>query len=453
MHHIYYNCLLSERSPYALCLNRARAIKTYLINLNLFHTLSHLTMDERYTVQTQIISTRIYLIILSLSLSVIVLYRSQIPIARLMVVRSPSYINYVDLYNKYSQSLSCPCSNINIRHEQFLQIEVRFHQVCESNFVSDHYFTYLDPMTTYEHFGDKRRGKSHLQMIASWCRLAKSSVVDDRTAFYAQQLSTYEVLPPELFDKQIQSLISLFSKSTKSLFVRSLAAIRQMIQGNVLTSGYTTNMLFYALGALPNTRLTTGFAFYPESQACICVFVNNCTEPMIDSYVSGNQSMTFHILPGLLRGCFVDEATLQSTLECYYNQTCLDASHSYFGLNLSNNFTVLDATRSSRFNRTSVIRDILNEMMIEDWKYISSYESFYNTCQALSCSYSYTGKNDLLVIISTIIGLIGGLTTILMVIVPQSTKFVRQHSWRRVFRLSYFRGNTHSCKISLKVIE
>jgi hypothetical protein len=271
------------------------------------------------------------------------------------------------------------------------------------------------------------------------------SVADDRTVFYAQEFTAYEVLPLELFNKQVQLLTSVFSKSTKDIFVRSLDIIRRTTQDNLLASGYSTNLFPYTTGNWSYPTLEIASAFYPSSSyTCICIFSSSCTEPIIVSYIhtiyfdyyyTDNQTVLFQVLPGLLKGCFIQEATLQSTLECFYNQSCLDATYSYFGLMHSANFTALNSTVPSRFNATSIISDLITEMMVEEWTYKSSHSSFYNVCRPLFCSYSFVGKNNLSVIISIAIGLIGGLNTILMLIVPQSIKFLRRCRKRSIFQL------------------
>ncbi|CAF4336025.1 unnamed protein product, partial [Adineta steineri] len=184
---------------------------------------------------------------------------------------------------------------------------------------------------------------------------SQSSILDDRSAFYVEQFTTDEVLSSTVFDKEVQSLTSLFIGSTKNTFVHSLTVIRQMIQDNVLMSGYTTNVFPYALGNTSDLSLHMAYAYYPivSAESCICVFSNNCTDTISGVYIAEGEPMEFPIFSGLLTGCFVDEATLQSTLECYYNQSCLDASHAFFGLDLSNNFTAMKITVSSQFNATS----------------------------------------------------------------------------------------------------
>jgi len=430
----------------------SKAVKRYVLTFNVFHRLFHSSREEENIIRLQIIATRVYLITLISLLFVLVLYTSQVPVIQSIIIDSPLYNEYVDLYNNHSQSLSCPCKNINIPQQQFLQIGVRFHQVCYSDFISELYSLYLSQVINYGNLTIIDTGKANLQMIASWCRLANSSVVDDRAAFYAEEFTTYEVLSRELFDNQVKSLTSLFSESTKDLFVRSLATIQQTTETNILASGYQTNVLVYTTGRLENATLHIGYEYYPASRACICVLLNNCTQPISESRTSDGRYIPVPILTGFLRGCYVHEATLQSTLECYYNQSCLDLTHSYFGLSLPANFTALDSMIPSQFNTTSDIRSIIAHMMVEEWIYTSSHTSFYNACQPLYCSYSYVGKNDLSVTINNIVGLIGGLTTILMVIIPQIVQFVRGYRWHLIIQSTYSDGSIYILNVYIRDI-
>jgi hypothetical protein len=118
-------------------------------------------------------------------------------------------------------------------------------------------------------------------------------------------------------------------------------------------------------------------------------------------------------MPGLLIGCYIDDATLGSTLECYYNQSCLGTIHSQLQLPPSFNTSALDPSSSSQFNTNSSIGSLVAQMMVENWTRASSHVAFYNKCQPSMCIYSYEGKNDLLIIITTVMGLLGGLILVL----------------------------------------
>ena len=43
---------------------------------------------------------------------------------------------YTQLYNKYPQTLSCPCTKISISYETFLHIKHSLHQICGSDFTT-----------------------------------------------------------------------------------------------------------------------------------------------------------------------------------------------------------------------------------------------------------------------------------------------------------------------------
>ncbi|CAF1255155.1 unnamed protein product, partial [Adineta steineri] len=49
---------------------------------------------------------------------------------------------------------------------------------------------------------------------------------------------------------------------------------------------------------------------------------------------------------------------------------------------------------------------------------------YYNECQPSKCSYSYETKNSAIYIITTVIGLVGGLITVLKLIVPRAVRLI-----------------------------
>ncbi|CAF1580352.1 unnamed protein product, partial [Didymodactylos carnosus] len=47
-------------------------------------------------------------------------------------------------------------------------------------------------------------------------------------------------------------------------------------------------------------------------------------------------------------------------------------------------------------------------------------------CAPQECTYTYSGHNNVVYIVTTVIGLIGGLTKVLQVIIPPIVEFVRK---------------------------
>ncbi len=126
--------------------------------------------------------------------------------------------------------------------------------------------------------------------------------------------------------------------------------------------------------------------------------------------------------PGIVVGCYTFEAMLQFNFIYFFNQTCVDWLSRSLNLTQSLNFTALNSSQSSRFQLTSNIEN----MMIEQWTRNISYANYYDQYRPIYCKYSYTQKNDVLYIITTITALIGGLTSVLQMVIPQFIKLIQR---------------------------
>lgn len=80
----------------------------------------------------------------------------------------------------------------------------------------------------------------------------------------------------------------------------------------------------------------------------------------------------------------------------------------------------------SQYNVTTKIEEIINNLMIEQWNSQTSFNSYFKQCSPQTCTYTYSKQADLQYMIATIFGLIGGLTTIFRIFVPNLVKFLRR---------------------------
>jgi hypothetical protein len=125
-----------------------------------------------------------------------------------------------------------------------------------------------------------------------------------------------------------------------------------------------------------------------------------------------------YIVPGFQIGCYPLEALLQSTLECLYDISCIDQLKSMYNqTNLT--FNALDASLSSP---TRTVQSLVDTLLVETWETNVTYDQYYTACTPLSCTYTYNGEISLLYTITTIIGLYGGLSVMLKLIVPALVK-------------------------------
>jgi hypothetical protein len=298
-----------------------------------------------------------------------------------------------------------------------MHVDVRFHQVCTSDFVKDIYFLYLSRTQLKN---SAYTGQAVLRLIASWCRLANLSFVNDGAAFGGTQFTTNEVIHIDLFDKQVQSLIHVFTTSTTNIFIRTLAMVREITYSNSLYTAFNTNLYPVINGIFPNVFLSILAPYYSNS-SCSCMTNATCTT-LVPLLIGS----TVATVPGLQLGCYNNEATLQSTLECYYNQRCVDLLHSLLGPTVAFNATALDPTLDSRFNTSSLISSLVIQMMAENWTYTSSHESFYNQCNPFECVFSYEGNNGFFETGTILMELAGGLTMIIKFLIPLIIKRLRK---------------------------
>jgi hypothetical protein len=199
----------------------------------------------------------------------------------------------------------------------------------------------------------------------------------------------------------------------------SLTTIRDTTQSNALFSGQRTNYIIDT----PKGQIY-GYTYSQSYGNCSCASSAVCGyQSRVYVYPAG--TVLFSV-PGIYVGCYVIESLLQSNLECFYNQTCINKLQSYFASLPSMNITALDTSLSSRYLENSTIEDLLDQLMVEEWNPSIMYENYFNECQPTECTYTHQTKNNIIYIVTTIIGLIGGLITVLKLIVPRIVKFARR---------------------------
>jgi hypothetical protein len=136
-------------------------------------------------------------------------------------------------------------------------------------------------------------------------------------------------------------------------------------------------------------------------------------------------------LPGFYKGCFLLEALRQSHLECLYSETCLTELHVHLESRRTVDMIPLNSSISSRFHQNTTIGEMLNELMLEVWDPSITHKGYYAACQPAECRYTFTGRNDAIYIVTTLIGLIGGLVTALRLIIPRFINFIKKCLQRR----------------------
>lgn len=335
--------------------------------------------------------TRLHFVFMVIALYSVFIFSAFRPKSVSIQISKPSLSTYQVLLKDYSDSLQCSCSQISISYETFLSVESRFHDLCSSEFISNEWINYLygeGHLSRRFSFDDYRRSApGQFLLLSSFCKLSQEKVnYATEELFSSNFINSFLLSENDLFE-QIQIILHRLHLSASNSFLNIVNLIREIIGSNMIMSAWNTNwkyisvsMFYYNLVAL------TTPSNYGE---CNCGLSFKCTQS------SG----------GMMTGCYALESLLQTKLQCFYDQNCIDSSGNFTKLN---NATL----EKSKFNINSTIELILKNLMIEEYKTNLSYENYFNQCKPLSCSYSYIKTHDVTVTIISIISLYGGLVII-----------------------------------------
>ncbi|CAF4331417.1 unnamed protein product [Rotaria sp. Silwood2] len=418
-------------------------IARHLTELNLFRTLN----SNENTLYNERLSTRLYLILLNIGIVTIFLYMVLAKQMIMFTINWPSIFDYEKLIIADSDStIDCPCSYIAVEYRSFVTTEASFHQICSSDFVSELWIKQTYPTNlSYIYPMDIRRSLSaYAQLLRSFCLLSQVIVYDSMVKFGSSSLIAARLMSESSVHIQVNSSLELIqSTSSISSFLLPLLAIRRTTFGNQLVSGLGTN--FYAesqyLGSgyqgvmidnayIDDNSTVQCFCRDWTSQCLLSAAIYEWEIPILHTNI--NYLTNFSYIIGTKVGCLPIESLLSSTLECYFNENCIRVL-----LKISNTsdllFLPLNQTIQSRFNISSTIEILLNNLFIETWTTSINYTNFFNKCQPTHCTYmSITSKYSLFYIFNTMLGFIGGLIVGLRFLIPFIIQMI--HSITRSFR-------------------
>ena len=410
--------LISVMEIVELGLVIVRKLTRLLQNFNLFPSVPP-TTDENQ-LRNQRISTRLFIFLLVLSLTILVMYTSLVTITKTATIPGSSFQRYLQFASRFSKTLTCPCTKISINYEKILRVTYNLHQVCTSDFVTENWTDYLSLQSeSVSNFDCRATSVFTFQSLRILCQSVNTTITDSLNSFYSSQYITASVTPSEIFQSQTESLVQQFISSTTNTYRLSLQMIRDTTQANALLSGLEKNYNLYVEYGKPTVLIAV-----QTYSGCDCAAKATCVQQSA-IYAYPSQTVLFNV-PGMNVGCLPLEALLQSSLQCFYNQTCIVQLQLYIYSTAPMNPRALNSSLQSQYLPNATIQLLLDQLMVERWNWSSMYESYYGECQPEECSYTYETKNDAIYIITTVIGLFGGLVTVLKLIVPYVVKLVRR---------------------------
>ncbi|CAF3857047.1 unnamed protein product [Adineta steineri] len=419
-----------------------RTIKEYLSSLNLFESSAGLTNPNR--LRTEIISTRIYIVLANIAVFILLLFTALEHTTQSITIRNPSQDTFDQYYSEYSTRLQskdsttfqCSCSQVEIPYKTLVNISYKLHPVCSSVFISDSWINLLfsPDMTYYYPFDFRSSGNGQFQLLASLCLFANQALNNAIDDFLSNFLLTPLTLSSDSFNNQSNASAEFLKTSTIYTFRRLLTLVFNTTEMNSLQPAMQTSsmeLLYYypngTMYAYPYQTIWPG----DYSSECFCGISFRCYAQVafFDAYAYETQG-AFYLpdslgnVTGFLVGCYAFDALLQSSLTCFFDSICLSNILTYFPTTNITGDDILNINQT-KFEPNTTIETLANNLFIEDWTAEPLFSAYYSKCAPILCIYTFTERNSFLQVLTTLLGVYGGLTVALRMCIPYAVRFWR----------------------------
>ena len=238
--------------------------------------------------------------------------------------------------------------------------------------------------------------------------------------------------------------------------------IRTLIQLNQFyVDGDTNTLLRQTLYYdIMSVRFVTGTNF---DNGCSCGTSSSCTRSQgfyctATSCFNGS-TQPIQTIPGLVHSCLPMDSLLASSLKCFYNASCIQILinwRSFDSYNITTdprlrNVTELDPLLNSSFSYDTTLDKIVSQLFIEDWTDSSNFSEYYTQCAPSECTYTYEERFSTAYLISTVLGIVGGLSVALRILILPMVKLNRRiyhhccRSAQRVVREGFVETGRDEC--------
>jgi hypothetical protein len=301
-----------------------------------------------------------------------------------------------------------------------------YHQICLSGFVSRSWIGELwfqDIINSIHNASKANLSKAHsiaphFLLLKVLCDMTHQTTGNALRVFFESPFVGSQVIRRNIFDSQINLLIEDWKSNTAKTFERTIELIQATNEGNKLMNEMSN-------GGIEIDEISgESWPRIPTFSNCSCDLDGSCRSPLGVTLIGWRPNFFVEedIIPNFFVGCFPIEALLQSTLECFYNRTCMKVFNK---MNVEDNpdeYSILNESLKSPANET--IRAIVNRLMVDEWQLNVSFSSYYNACSPFSCTFEYTSRRNSLIFITIVSGLSTGLQILFVICLRLIEKIV-----------------------------
>ncbi|CAF0873473.1 unnamed protein product [Didymodactylos carnosus] len=249
-------------------------------------------------------------------------------------------------------------------------------------------------------------------MLKILCALVSQTIDDQLIQLQTTTLFSESVQPDNTILANAEAIREQFVNTISNSFSAALNTIRTVLKGNQIVNRLKTN---YQL-ATPSisssvTQLSHTIQYLSVNDNCTCSLSSCCKAttgvyntsayiaackyeytPSCNSVIDGE--IEFDV-PRISIGCLVLDAVLQSDLSCFYNESCLsELKFQLTDLPSPLNTTLLKV--GSSVASLPTIGELIANLMVEEWYFNSSYESYFDRCSPQTCKLPIPTLNNLI---------------------------------------------------------
>lgn len=279
---------------------------------------------------------------------------------------------------------------------------------------------------------------AHLQFLTQLCQLSGQSISDSVNQFLSSSFITARTLSEKTFQSRVDSLIKQNKQNAPLTLNNLLLLVQGVNHGNAIISAYGTNFVYKVpiIEEGGSASAWTEAVIYDNE--CSCGLSATCTTGA--NFIEGNSSQMIPI-KGFKMGCTPSESFLQSSLECFYDFSCIHLIHKHLNYNESINaaFTPIPlSSNTSRFPMNTTVKDLFKDLFVEDWSTMINYSSYFEHCSPSLCSYTYVQQLNSIYTLTFLLSIYGGMTIVLKWVCPRIVRLLTKidgHRKKRTKRI------------------
>ena len=269
---------------------------------------------------------------------------------------------------------------------------------------------------------------SYSRFLRSFCEYSYVGENVGITWQLTSPLVTPYALSSSIFEQNVDQVLNSIINGASSFSVAILYILKEGINRNQMVSGLGTNAMAYVMDQ--NSPNTVAFMVntyeLTDNSTCSCFPPSQCLTPaaiypnFMDQVLHVNRLQSNStIVNGLQVGCYPIDGLFASTLECFFDASCIELL-----VPNATRFTPLDRNKLTRFSTNTPFQLLVNTLMVETLITNYSQSRYYDQCEPKICTYSHIRGPTVLFFVTTSLGVLGGYSTVLQIIILEMVTLV-----------------------------